>query len=117
MGCVGWILVGLVAGGIAKLLLPGKDVGGCVVTVLVGIAGASLGGFVGTLLGFGSFRGFDVRSLLLAVGGAVVVLLVLRLFFDPSKKGSKSKKQPERRLSPPIMRSSTFSGLDVPPQS
>lgn len=93
MGCLGWILVGLVAGGIAKMLLPGKDVGGCVVTMLVGIAGASLGGFLGTLLGFGSFSGFDFRSLLLAVGGAVIVLLILRLLFDPSKKKGGKKQR------------------------
>ena len=67
--------------------MPGKDVGGCIVTMLVGIAGAFLGGFLGTLLGFGSFRGFDFRSLALAVGGAILVLLVLRLFYDPAKKG------------------------------
>jgi uncharacterized membrane protein YeaQ/YmgE (transglycosylase-associated protein family) len=91
MGCLGWIVVGLVAGGIAKLLLPGKDVGGCVVTMLIGIAGACLGGFLGTLLGFGSFQGFDIRSLLLAVGGAVLVLVLLRLFFDP--KTAKTKKR------------------------
>ena len=86
MGCLGWIIVGLLAGGIAKLLLPGDDVGGCIVTMLVGIAGACLGGFLGTLLGFGSFQGFDLRSLALAIGGAILILLVLRLFYDPSKK-------------------------------
>ena len=88
MGCLGWIIVGLLAGGVAKLLLPGKDVGGCIVTTLVGIAGACLGGFLGTLLGFGSFRGFDPRSLALAIGGAVLILLALRLFREPSKKSS-----------------------------
>ncbi len=69
MGCIGWILVGLIAGGVAKLLVPGKDRGGLIVTIIVGIGGALVGGYLGTLIGFGDFQGFDIRSLALAIGG------------------------------------------------
>ena len=51
-GILGWILIGLLAGGIAKLLMPGKDPGGCIITVLLGVAGALLAGFVGKSLGW-----------------------------------------------------------------
>lgn len=80
MGILTWIVVGFVAGGIAKLIMPGKDPGGCVITMLIGIAGAILGGFIGTALGWGSVTGFDVGSLLLAIGGALLLLAGYRLF-------------------------------------
>ena len=86
MGCVGWIVVGLLAGGLAKLVLPGKDPGGLVTTIIVGIAGASLGGWLGTRLGFGSFQGFDVRSMALAVGGAILLLVLVRLIAGSKQK-------------------------------
>lgn len=89
MGCLGWILVGLVAGGLARLVMPGKDPGGLVTTIIVGIAGASLGGWLGTRLGFGSFEGFDLRSMALAVGGAILLLVLVRLIAG-SKQSSKS---------------------------
>ena len=79
MGIIAWILVGLVAGALAKLVMPGKDPGGCIVTTLIGIAGAVIGGFIGSALGWGTVQGFDLRSLLLAVGGAVLLLLIYRL--------------------------------------
>ena len=74
MGILSWILFGLLAGALAKLLMPGNDPGGIVVTILLGIAGAVVGGFVGTQLGFGTAGGFDLRSLLVAVGGAMLLL-------------------------------------------
>ena len=79
MGLGSWILMGLAAGVVAKFVLPGKDPGGCVMTVLIGIAGALLGGFLATYLGFGGLSGFDVRSFVIATLGAFVLLLVLRL--------------------------------------
>lgn len=79
MGLISWIVMGLLAGGIAKLLLPGKDPGGCVITVLIGIVGAVIGGFLATYLGFGGISGFDLRSLVIATLGAILFLLVLRL--------------------------------------
>jgi len=74
MGILSWILLGLLVGALAKWLMPGPDPGGFVVTILIGIAGAFVGGFLGALLGMGSVSGFDPRSLLLAVGGAVLLL-------------------------------------------
>ena len=79
MGILSWIVFGLLAGAVAKFLMPGDDPGGCVVTVLLGIAGAVVGGFVGTRLGFGTVSGFDIRSLLVAVGGTMILLLGYRV--------------------------------------
>lgn len=79
MGIGSWIVMGLLAGAIGKFLLPGKDAGGCVVTILVGIAGALLGGFGATYLGYGGISGFDVRSLVIATLGAILLLLALRV--------------------------------------
>lgn len=80
MGILSWIVLGLVAGALAKFILPGKDPGGIFVTILIGIAGALVGGFIGSQLGFGSVSGFDLRSLLLAIGGSLVLLILYRKF-------------------------------------
>lgn len=80
MGILSWIIFGLIAGVIAKLLMPGRDPGGCIITILLGVAGAFVGGFIGTQLGFGSVTGFDFRSFLIAVLGAVLLLLIYRFF-------------------------------------
>jgi uncharacterized membrane protein YeaQ/YmgE (transglycosylase-associated protein family) len=78
MGFISWIVMGLIVGLVAKFVMPGKDPGGVVVTTLLGIAGAFVGGAIGSSLGFGSVTGFDLRSLLIAVGGAVLLLIVYR---------------------------------------
>jgi uncharacterized membrane protein YeaQ/YmgE (transglycosylase-associated protein family) len=80
MGLFSWILMGLLAGALARFFLPGRDSLGCITTVLVGIVGAVVGGFVATKLGFGGFQGFDVYSLIIATIGAVLFLLVVRIF-------------------------------------
>jgi uncharacterized membrane protein YeaQ/YmgE (transglycosylase-associated protein family) len=80
MGIIVWILLGLVVGVIAKFLMPGKDPGGIIITILLGIGGAFVGGFASTRLGFGSVTGFDLRSLIIAVLGAIALLAVYRLF-------------------------------------
>lgn len=79
MGIFTWIILGLVVGVLAKLLLPGDDPGGFVVTILLGVAGALLGGYAGSLLGVGSVTGFNMVSILLAIGGSIVLLLIYRL--------------------------------------
>jgi uncharacterized membrane protein YeaQ/YmgE (transglycosylase-associated protein family) len=78
MGILSWILLGLVAGAIAKFLMPGRDPGGCILTIVIGIAGALLGGFLATLLGFGGIQEFDLRSMLIAVLGSIVLLAIFR---------------------------------------
>ena len=73
--------MGLIAGVLGKLLHPGKDGGGCLVTILLGIGGALLGGFIGTkLLNIGSVSGFDLKSIALAAGGSLLLLIVHRMF-------------------------------------
>ena len=79
MGILFWILFGLIAGVVAKLLMPGRDPGGIIVTILIGIVGAVLGGFISTAMGYGTVTGFDIRSFLIAIGGAVVLLIGYRL--------------------------------------
>ncbi len=80
MGILSWIVVGLIAGVIAKLLLPGRDPGGCIITMLIGIAGAILGGFiVGLFVGGDVVTGVNVTTILVAVLGAIVLLLLYRL--------------------------------------
>lgn len=77
-GILSWILFGLIAGVIAKLLMPGRDVGGCIVTIVIGIVGALLGGWIASLFGFGGISGFDLRSLVIAVIGSILLLLIFR---------------------------------------
>lgn len=80
MGILGWIVLGLVAGAIAKLILPGRQAGGWIVTLLLGIVGALLGGFIGSaIFGVGLEGFFDLSTWLLAIGGAVLVLLIYGL--------------------------------------
>ncbi len=79
MGLISWIVLGLIAGIVAKLLVPGRDPGGCIITVIIGVVGALLGGFLATALGFGGISGFDWRSLGIAILGAVLLLIVWRL--------------------------------------
>ena len=74
MGILSWILMGLIVGALAKFIMPGKDPGGLVITVLLGIGGAFVGGFIGSLLGLGSFTGFNLGSIVLATGGALLLL-------------------------------------------
>jgi len=78
MGILSWILFGLIAGALAKWLMPGEDPGGCIVTMAIGIIGAILGGWIATMFGMGGISGFDFRSMLLAVLGAVVLLGIYR---------------------------------------
>lgn len=79
MGILSWILVGLIAGALAKLILPGDDPGGIIVTMLIGIAGAFVGGFVFGLFGGGGVTGFNFGSIVVAVVGSIILLLIYRL--------------------------------------
>ncbi len=79
MGILSWILLGLIAGALAKFITPGKDPGGCLVTTVIGIVGAVVAGFLGTMIGIGKIESFDLGGILLATIGALVVLIVFRL--------------------------------------
>jgi uncharacterized membrane protein YeaQ/YmgE (transglycosylase-associated protein family) len=76
-----WILLGLVAGTLAKFLVPGRDPSGCIVTIVLGIVGAFIGGFIGTRIGWGTVTtgSFDFRSIALATLGAIVLHLLGRV--------------------------------------
>ncbi|HSI97291.1 MAG TPA: GlsB/YeaQ/YmgE family stress response membrane protein [Gaiellaceae bacterium] len=78
MGIIGWIVLGLLAGLIAKAIMPGEERGGCIVTTLLGIAGALLGGFLASILGLGDpiDEFFDLSTWAAAIIGALVILLV-----------------------------------------
>jgi uncharacterized membrane protein YeaQ/YmgE (transglycosylase-associated protein family) len=80
MGIIGWILLGLLAGVIAKAVLPGDDPGGIIVTTIIGIVGALLGGLVAKALGFGDpiDEFFDISTWLAAIIGAIVLLVIYR---------------------------------------
>lgn len=78
MGLLSWILFGLLVGALARWIMPGKDPGGCLMTMVLGIAGALVGGFLATLLGIGSVTGFDLGSIAIAVAGAVLLLWLRR---------------------------------------
>jgi uncharacterized membrane protein YeaQ/YmgE (transglycosylase-associated protein family) len=77
---IGWIIFGVIAGAIAKLLMPGKDPGGFVVTILLGIAGAVVGGFIGRALwGSNGVNDWSFGSFALAIGGAIILLAIYRM--------------------------------------
>lgn len=76
MGILMWALFGLIAGALAKFIMPGSGPGGIILTIILGIVGAVVGGYVGTLFGIGDISGFNLPSMGLAVGGGVLVLLI-----------------------------------------
>src|ERR687898_2344656 len=80
MGILGWILLGILAGIIAKALLPGDDPGGFIITTIIGIVGALLGGFIARALGLGDpiDEFFDVSTWLAAIIGAIILLVIYR---------------------------------------
>ncbi|MGZ9133323.1 MAG: GlsB/YeaQ/YmgE family stress response membrane protein [Nitrospira sp.] len=83
MSIIGWILFGLIVGVVAKLLMPGRDPGGMIVTILLGIVGALIGGFLGRLLGW--YGESDPVGFIMAVIGAILVLFAYRKLSGPSR--------------------------------
>jgi uncharacterized membrane protein YeaQ/YmgE (transglycosylase-associated protein family) len=79
MSILYWAVFGLIAGAIAKFLMPGRAPGGILLTMILGIIGAVVGGFIGTFVGFGDVTGFNIGSMALAVGGGVIVLAIFGL--------------------------------------
>ncbi len=89
MGAViGWIIFGLIAGAIAKLLMPGRDPGGFIVTMLLGIAGAVVGGFIGRAMwGSNGVNDWSFGSFALAIFGAIVLLAIYRMMIGRRRTG------------------------------
>jgi uncharacterized membrane protein YeaQ/YmgE (transglycosylase-associated protein family) len=79
LSIIAWIVLGLIAGVIAKFLHPGSDPGGIFVTIIIGIVGALIGGFLSTTMGFGDVSGVNLPSLLIAVLGSLILLIIYRM--------------------------------------
>ncbi|GAB3274771.1 GlsB/YeaQ/YmgE family stress response membrane protein [Microbacterium lacusdiani] len=87
MGFIAFIILGLIAGAIAKAILPGRQGGGWLVTLLLGVVGAILGGWLGSVLfGVGLENFWDLSTWLLAIGGAIIVLLIWGLITGRSNR-------------------------------
>jgi uncharacterized membrane protein YeaQ/YmgE (transglycosylase-associated protein family) len=78
MGILSWIVMGLIVGVLAKFIMPGRDPGGFIITVALGIGGAFVGGYIGSLLGIGAVSGINVASIFIATLGAIVLLALYR---------------------------------------
>ena len=83
MSIIGWIVFGLLVGVVAKLLTPGPDPGGWILTIVLGIGGALLGGFIGR--GLGWYRAEDPVGFLMALLGAILILIIRRKVWGPSR--------------------------------
>lgn len=88
MGIIAWVVIGLLAGAIAKALMPGKDPGGCIITILIGVAGGLLGGWLGKVIfGVDSVDGFfNLSTWIAAIVGSLIILLLYRVI---SGRGSR----------------------------
>lgn len=87
MGFFSFLLLGLIAGAIAKLIIPGKQAGGWIITLLLGVVGAMLGGWLGGIIFNVNLQGFfSLSTWLLAIGGSIIVLLIYGLFAGRSAK-------------------------------
>lgn len=78
MGILSWIILGLIAGALAKLFMPGKDGGGLIVTMSLGIGGAFVGGWLGSFLGLGTTGGLSFGSIITATIGAFIILFIYK---------------------------------------
>lgn len=79
MGILSWLILGLIAGGVAKAIHPGPDPGGILVTMLIGVIGAFIGGLVGQWIFGAGVTGFNFSSFLLAIGGSLLLLFIYRV--------------------------------------
>ena len=80
MGIIGWIVLGLIAGAIAKTIMPGDDPGGIIVTIIIGIVGAIVGGYIASALGIGDQKEFlDIGTWIIAILGALLLLAIYRV--------------------------------------
>ncbi len=79
MGILSWIILGAIAGAIGKLIMPGNDPGGFIITIVLGVVGALVGGFIASALGFGGVNGLNIWSIVIAILGAILLLFIYRL--------------------------------------
>ena len=79
MGFIAWIVLGLIAGAIAKAIMPGRDPGGVIVTILIGIGGAFSGGFLGNMITGSGVSGLNLWSIILSIVGAMILLWIYRM--------------------------------------
>ena len=87
MGILSWIVMGLIVGVLAKFIMPGRDPGGFIITVALGIGGAFVGGYIGSFLGIGAVSGFNLASIFIATLGAIVILFLVGML----RKGSAAR--------------------------
>ncbi|MGL5759734.1 GlsB/YeaQ/YmgE family stress response membrane protein [Plesiomonas sp.] len=78
MGILSWVILGLIVGILAKWIMPGKDEGGFIITVVLGIVGAVIGGYVSQLMGMATVTGFNIKSLIFSIIGSLIVLFIYR---------------------------------------
>lgn len=94
---IGWIIFGFIAGAIAKMIMPGRDPGGWVVTIALGIAGALVGGWIGRLLwGSAGVTGWGLGSFALAIGGSIILLAIYRMIIGRRTTSEVSSKDRDR---------------------
>lgn len=99
MGILGFILLGLIAGAIAKAILPGDDPGGLIVTTLIGIAGALVGGLIASALGIGHLdEFFDLGTWLIAIAGSLLLLVIYRLVVGQDHRAAPRHRPARHRL-------------------
>jgi uncharacterized membrane protein YeaQ/YmgE (transglycosylase-associated protein family) len=87
---ISWIIIGLIAGALGKLIMPGDDPGGIIVTILIGIAGAFIGGFLTSLIGIGS--GGFIWTIIVATIGAIILLAIYRAVVGGRSRGGRSRR-------------------------
>jgi uncharacterized membrane protein YeaQ/YmgE (transglycosylase-associated protein family) len=90
MGIITWIIIGAIAGALAKLIMPGDDPGGIIVTILLGIVGAFVGGFLTSLVGIGG--GGFIWTIIVATLGAIILLAIYRAFVGGRSRGGRSRR-------------------------
>jgi uncharacterized membrane protein YeaQ/YmgE (transglycosylase-associated protein family) len=79
MGIISWIILGLIVGALAKWIMPGEDPGGIIITIVIGIVGALIGGFLSSLMGLGTVTGLNLGSIIIALVGALILLWLYRM--------------------------------------
>jgi uncharacterized membrane protein YeaQ/YmgE (transglycosylase-associated protein family) len=93
MGIIGWIVLGLLAGAIAKAIMPGDDPGGIIVTTIIGIVGALVGGFIASALNIGDLdEFFDIGTWLIAIAGSLLLLAIYRVVIGNRGKSDRTRR-------------------------